>query len=127
MRKYLRMLVFVCFSLSPSCLAAVGDGAMLLKLCQAEEKIESTNNAGELADILQCQAYVEGVFTGYSMVSKALNLREKGVESVCVPEEVKLKQMILVVQKYLWDHPEKLHRGAGELTMAALREAFPCK
>jgi len=125
MRKYLRMLLFV--FLSPSSLAAVGDGATLLKLCQAEEKIESANNASELADVLQCQAYVEGVFTGYSMVSNALNLREKGVESVCVPEEVKLKQMILVVQKYLREYPEKLHRGVGELTMTALKEAFPCK
>ena len=127
MRNYAWMFLFVCIFLSSSSFAAVGDGTTLLKLCQAEERVESTNNAGELVDVLQCQAYVEGVFTGYSMVSNALSLKEAGVERVCVPDEAKLKQMILVVQKYLKDHPEKLHSGAGELIMTALKEAFPCK
>ena len=91
------------------------------------DKVESTNDVDKLVDTLQCQAYIEGVLTGYSMVSNALNLKESGIESVCVPNEAKLRQIYLVVQKYLKDHPEKHHRGAGELTMTALKEAFPCK
>jgi len=126
MRNCIFLALFACVCLSPAT-AAVGDGGTLLKLCRAEERIETTKNTDELADALQCQAYIEGVFTGYSMVSNGLGLKEKGVENVCVPDEVKLGQMILVVQKYLKDHPEKLHQGAAKLTMTALKEAFPCK
>ncbi len=61
------------------------------------------------------------------MVSKALNLKQVGIENVCVPDEVTVGQITKVVVKYLKDHPEKLHLGAGLLTMTALKDAFPCK
>jgi hypothetical protein len=115
------------FLLSSRSYAAVEDGTNLLKLCQSVDKVETTSDPGQLVDVLQCQAYIEGVFTGYSMLSHALNLKDVGIESVCVPNEAKLRQIYLVVQKYLKDHPGKLHTGAGELTMTALKESFPCK
>ena len=92
--------------------AAVADGATLNKLCQAADKIETTDNPAELVDVLQCRAYIAGVFTGYSMVTSALGLKEKGLENVCVPDEVKLPQIIPVVQKYLKDPPRKASPGS---------------
>jgi Rap1a immunity proteins len=116
---------FSCLS-TPS-FAAIGDGTILLKLCENVDKVDSLKDSGELVNIEQCLAYVDGVVAGYSILSKALNLKGMGLESVFVPDEAKQKDMYLVVQKYLKDHPEKLHRAAGELTIATLREAFPCK
>ena len=121
------MLLFFFAVLSCHCFAVVGDGNTLMSLCQNADRTAQTQEPSEPASVLQCQAYIEGVFTGYSMVSKALNLKQVGIENVCVPDEVTLGQITKVVVKYLKDHPEKLHLGAGQLTMTAIKDAFPCK
>lgn len=127
MKNWMWSVIFVFAGFVGSSSAAVGDGLTLQRLCRAEGRIDASHDAGELADALQCQAYVEGVLTAYTLLSGALHLTEKRVETLCVPGEVKLEQVILVIQKYLKDHPEALHRGAGELTVTALRDAFPCR
>jgi hypothetical protein len=131
-RIALRNLLLICATLvfasllTPTVSAAVGDGKTLLDLCQNTGDVKHMNDAGELSNTLQCQAYIEGVLTGYSMVSKALNLKDVGIENACVPDEVTLGQLTHVVAKYLKDHSEKLHLGAGQLTMTAIKQAFPC-
>ena len=51
---------------------------------------------------------------------------EHGPYQVCLPT-VSNDQMARVIVKYLRAHPENLHWKAGQLTMLAFLEAFPCK
>lgn len=45
----------------------------------------------------------------------------------CAPAEMTNKQAMLVVEKYLSDHPERLHEARAVLILDALKHAFPCK
>jgi len=46
----------------------------------------------------------------------------------CVPDDkVPILQLARVVTKWLREHPERLHELKGTLTVAALRDAFPCQ
>ena len=46
----------------------------------------------------------------------------------CVPDDkIPILQLARVVAKWLREHPERLHEPRGTLTIAALRDAFPCQ
>jgi hypothetical protein len=46
----------------------------------------------------------------------------------CVPDDkVPILQLARIVTKWLREHPERLHELKGTLTIAALRDAFPCQ
>jgi hypothetical protein len=62
-----------------------------------------------------CVGYVVGIMS----VLEYINV-------LCMPLESTHAQATLVVQKYLSDHPEKLHLNAEELVFDALQEVFPC-
>jgi Ssp1 endopeptidase immunity protein Rap1a len=47
--------------------------------------------------------------------------------TVCHDPDVTLGQSLRVVEKYLQEHPEKLHLNGSKLTDEALSQAFPCK
>jgi hypothetical protein len=47
--------------------------------------------------------------------------------TVCHDPDVTLGQAMRVLEKYLQDHPEKLHLSGSALTDEALTQAFPCK
>jgi hypothetical protein len=44
-----------------------------------------------------------------------------------VPQEVKIEQVIRVIEKYLRENPAMLHLHAVSLSSVALNTAFPCK
>ena len=84
------------------------------------------------ADFLKktCASYVDtpsstfdgmciGYVVGVASVMQFMN-------AVCLPERSTHAQAVLVVQKYLHQHPEKLHLNADELVFDALQQAFPC-
>ena len=46
----------------------------------------------------------------------------------CVPDSgIPVVQAVRVVVKYLKEHPEQLHEDGMGLTVAALKDSFPCK
>lgn len=47
--------------------------------------------------------------------------------TICVPQDATPRQFMLVVEKYLKEHPEELHEPAYRLIDIALMEAFPCE
>ena len=47
-------------------------------------------------------------------------------EPFCNPPNIKNKQLVDIVTKYLKDHPEKLHMDDGRLVVDAFIDAFPC-
>lgn len=92
-------------------IAATDDisGAYLKKICASfVEKPANTSDG-------MCIGYVVGVMS----VMEYINV-------LCLPDKSTHSQATLVVQKYLSDHPEKLHLNAEGLVIDALQEAFPC-
>jgi hypothetical protein len=52
---------------------------------------------------------------------------KKSVLNTCVPDNIKLTQLIRVVVSYGEQHPEMLHLPAFLLTVNAMQTAFPCQ
>jgi Ssp1 endopeptidase immunity protein Rap1a len=48
-------------------------------------------------------------------------------ENACIPEEVPNDQLKLVVIKYMKDHPGLLNMHAAVLTVAAIKNEWPCR
>jgi hypothetical protein len=89
-------------------------GMALNELCRGHAK-----GSGDVA----CGAYLRGFFDGVAMANggNAADVR------ICFPDGVTLRQVRLVVEKYLADNPDKLNQDASWLAFAALYLAFPCK
>jgi hypothetical protein len=88
---------------------AAPDGAFLKKICASYVDRPANTSEG------MCIGYVVGVMSVLEYI-----------DVLCRPEKSTHAQATLVVQKYLSDHPEKLHLNADELVLDALQEAFPC-
>ena len=84
-------------------------GALLKKICASY--VDRPENTAEG----MCIGYVVGVL---SVVEYT--------KYFCLPGKSTHSQVTLVVQKYLSEHPEKLHLDADVLVLDALVEAFPC-
>ena len=72
--------------------------------------------------------YAEGVSQGYisGVIDSARVLLYLSPNKLCLPDGVKYPQIWAVVEKYVKDHPERLHQTAFELIMDAIKEAWPC-
>jgi hypothetical protein len=84
-------------------------GAGLKTICKSFQHIPENTADG------MCIGYVVGVL---SMMDY--------IDVLCLPGESTHAQATLVVQKYLYDNPGKLHLDAEHLVIDALQEAFPC-
>lgn len=84
-------------------------GANLKKICTTYTDVPANTADG------MCIGYVVGIMS----VMEYINV-------LCLPERSTHAQATLVVQKYLSDHPERLHLGSEELVIDAIQEAFPC-
>ena len=84
-------------------------GASLKMICGSYQDIPANTADG------MCVGYVVGI----------MSLMEY-INVLCLPVKATHAQAALVVQKYLSDHPEKLHLDAEGLVIDALQEAFPC-
>lgn len=84
-------------------------GALLKKICASYVDRPASTSEG------MCLGYVVGVM---SVVEYT--------KYFCLPGKSTHSQVTLVVQKYLSEHPEKLHLDADGLVLDALIEAFPC-
>jgi len=67
-------------------------------------------------DTAMCGWYVEGVLDATI-----------GTLYRCPSDGVTYDKIVLVVKKYLSEHPERLHLPGDKLVIEALKEAFPCK
>ena len=66
-------------------------------------------------------SYPDGVFDGY-----VTGVTET-ITNLCIPDGVATGQIMVVVRKYLKDHPEELHLSAATLVIEAIHTAWPCK
>jgi hypothetical protein len=86
-------------------------------------------DGNKLKDALNPSSPLHEVAMGYvSGITDILYIRENRINGfrACLPS-APVQQMMDVTQKYLNDHPEKLHLGASGLIAKALFESFPCK
>ena len=68
------------------------------------------------------KTYVAGVFdTGHSLAERWLFERH-----ICKPDDVGREQAVVIVKKYMGDHPEQLDYAAAGIVFDALTQAYPC-
>lgn len=100
----------------------------------------STNSMAECGpmntghNLLSCIESSDPEFYGYGLgfisgVTFAYRAMYDGVlkpEKICIPKGIKIKEVKLVVQDYLSNHPGKLNEPPWILVSEALKEAFRC-
>ena len=70
-----------------------------------------------------CTAYIHGLVDGMTMGVAS----EKFPGKYCPPDSgISAPQARLIIEKFLRDHPERLHVEAGLVAGLAIIEAFPC-
>ena len=89
-------------------------GSKLLEYCE--------NDVGRWG---VCAGYVTGI---HDITEE--RFEAGGIRDICMPygeAGVNVRQLVLVAQKWLEEHPENLHYAASGEVMAAFMDAFPCK
>ena len=71
---------------------------------------------------VECAAYIMGISDAHDYY-----VHFGGISNFCAPMEVTNGQMKAITEKYMEEHPEKLHFAASDIVLNALAEAFPCK
>lgn len=146
-------LLFLTAALALSCLMpksalAIGvsayDGNQMLKECRAwvnsldRGNLEDTNDPGNLRAMARgdyvngahCVGYVQGVIDDHfncQLNEVSSTAAFDPAKHFCLPDGVSPNQAVRVVVKWLEDHPARLHEGAIDLVMSALKDGFPCK
>jgi hypothetical protein len=70
-----------------------------------------------------CRNWVSG-FTEGMMNSQTRE--QKNIPPPCFPNGVTADEAILIVKKFMQEHPQDLHAEAGVISGLALLQAFPC-
>lgn len=96
---------------SPPAYAGFIDGNELYDICT---KGINARGPTHFQDHAQCAGYIEGVVDTSSTGD-------------CLPENVKISQLMDIAHDYLRSHAATRHRGASYLVESAIREAFCAK
>jgi hypothetical protein len=98
------------------CPATALTGSQLNENCQSKNK-----TAFEVACVAYILGLTEGLFLGQTLTAN-------GREAYCPPTGgLESRQARLIIEKFLRDHPERLHEHASFLAAESLLAAFPCK
>jgi len=147
-KLFLLTTVFSFSFLLPQSAFAIGfsaiDGNKLLKECKAYMNLLNLRDVqdkddpdvlraearGDYVNCTHCLGYVTGVVDDHfscqiNEPSSTAALDPK--EHFCLPDGVNPNQTVRVIAKWLEDHPARLHEGAIELVLSALKDNFPCK
>ncbi|GAA0704587.1 Rap1a/Tai family immunity protein [Dokdonella soli] len=82
---------------------------------QAEQRLaSSTASTADGIDANRYTAYVSGVVDALDGAS------------ICIPDGVKLGQLVAMVGKYLDDHPDQWNQAASTQVLLSLWPRFPC-
>jgi Rap1a immunity proteins len=69
-----------------------------------------------------CRTYLMGVLDAESAIDSTLH-----IPFLCIPPDVSIEQVRLIVLQELQSRPEELHYGAATLVLPAIRRAYPCR
>jgi hypothetical protein len=109
-RKALAATVMLAWLSAPAPSSAL-TGADLYANCQSKGQMD------EMACVAYIGGFSEGLLLGTTL----------GSGSYCPPKGLGSQQTRLIVEKFLRDHPERLHEHAAFLAAHALTTAFKCK
>ena len=68
----------------------------------------------------QCTAWISGFQAGISANDEKSNMH------VCLPDELLGSQAVLIIEKFMKEHPEQLHYPARVVAFYALWQDFSC-
>jgi hypothetical protein len=111
---------------SVGCGQATADGNKLLGDCQQAVRAmdKTTNPSDEALFVGRCFGMVEGVRNTMGILNSGLPENMK----VCFPKNgIDNGQAIRIVDKFLRDNPAMLDKPDAYLTMAAFKQAYPCR
>ncbi len=74
----------------------------------------------------QLYGYGLGFISGVTFAYRATYDGVLKPEKICIPKSIKIKEVKLVVQDYLANHPDKLDEPPWILVSDAIKEAFRC-
>ena len=121
-RGYVQLLMLLAVLLFPAIPArsAQISSEYLIHVCSSDKKGKEIVEGGHIT----CQAYVAGVMDYHALLS---SLGTSPSVNFCVPSNVELGDLQMVVLSYLLRNPQ--HKGfiASPAVALALYEAFPCK
>jgi hypothetical protein len=96
--------------------ATAQTGTQLFQSC-----LDKNRGASDVMCIYYVSGFVDGMLLGKVVGDQASGM-------FCPPTEgISTFQARLIIEKYLINHPEKLHEKAGYLAAEALMDAFQCK
>jgi hypothetical protein len=107
-------------------------GNDVLKTCQTAVRFVDNNGAptGELFDSGWCFGWVNSALELTKLHNDWTSLAKQKptLLQFCIPDSgIPTIQVARILVKYLKEHPEQLHGDGMGLTLAALKDAFPCK
>jgi hypothetical protein len=74
----------------------------------------------------ECTDYILGVYDTVAALRNSNSIRDD-VPAICLPPTARDARLMLVVKKYLDDHPKQLQSAAPTMVIAALAKGFPCR
>lgn len=97
-------------------------GVELLEECQAAERDTPSVKAAH------CLGYLNGMADGLD-AWESYNKYHNGnlPPAACIPRGATMRELAIVVVKYLNDHPNRLHESYRLLAILALADGYPCK
>jgi hypothetical protein len=132
MRRFLLCVFAVTLLSSPMiALAQAQDrtGRELLDECQNAAKPSTAEARTALDDLkaTHCLGYLNGARDAFQTWDVVNRKRHGGLPALaCISPDAEVRELALVVVKYLNDHPNKLHENYTVLAFTALSEAYPC-
>jgi len=101
-------------------------GKMLLENCkEAVKYIENKNDSSiNHSAVNFCIGYISGVNDLHTKFIDSVATFEPPI--YCTPANTQIEEMIKIVVKFLEQHPQDLTYQGAELTVSALRDAYPC-
>jgi hypothetical protein len=77
------------------------------------------SNPKNSSESLICTAYMAGFLDGLYQADAQ--------KAFCFPRGFTVGQARLIIEKFMSEHPEELHKGASAISARALLIAYPCK
>ena len=109
------LMIFFAFT-SADCLAEYIEGSELKIICDKY-------NTDDLYNHGVCLGFVVSAYDTYRFSLSSNNLTQK----ICVPGGVTVGQMVLKVNNYLVNNPDKIRNSGSALVLLALYKAYPCQ
>jgi len=123
LKKLVLLLVVASLFIASPVMAS--DGNRLLNNCGEVIKLINKEDASSVSSTKAEHCY--GLLFGTVGTHDLLSKRNNSEFFFCLPSGVTTNQAIMVIVKYLKEHPEKLHNSASTLILLALQKNFPCK